>query len=80
MIREFYLKTAINNDLRLNYLMNDFERVKELFDTWKKIHVKNLQFHGEIRFFNHHECHMASIYFSSGFKDPLIVSYDGCEK
>ena len=47
MIREFYLRTAIKNDSRLNYLMNDFERVRELFDMENNIR-KKLKFHGEI--------------------------------
>ena len=77
MIRDFYLKPAIESDARLNYLRNDYNRIEELFSLKEVIRYK-LDYTGKIAFFNHHECHLASTYYSSGFKDPLLVSYDGC--
>ncbi len=77
MIREFYLKPAIVSDARLNFLRKDYNRIEELFSLKEVIKTK-LNYSGEVVFLNHHECHLASSYYSSGFKDPLLISYDGC--
>ena len=77
MIRDFYLKPALDSDARLKYLRNDYSRIEELFSLEDTVRSK-LKYSGKIEFFNHHQCHLASTFFSSGFKDPLLVSYDGC--
>ena len=77
MIRDFYLKPAVNNDARLKYLRTDYNRIEELFSIEENIRSR-LNYEGKIQFFNHHQCHLASTFYSSGFKDPLLVSYDGC--
>ena len=79
MIREFYLRPALLNDHRLNFLRNDYNRIEELFSIEENIRTK-LNYQGEVKFLNHHQCHLASTYYSSGFKDPLIISYDGCSE
>ncbi|MDA9171067.1 carbamoyl transferase [Alphaproteobacteria bacterium] len=77
MIRDFYLRPALLNDARLKFLRNDYNRIEELFSIEEKIRFK-LKYKGPVKFLNHHQCHLASTYYSSGFHDPLIVSYDGC--
>ena len=79
MIREFYLKPALDSDARLKYLRNDYSRIEELFSLEDTVRSK-LKYSGKIEFFNHHQCHLASTFFSSGFKDPLLVSYYGCDE
>ena len=77
MIRDFYLKPALKSDARLNYLRNDYGRIEELFNLEEEIRSK-LKYKGKVEFFNHHQCHLASTFYSSGLEDPLLVSYDGC--
>mgnify|MGYP000103079364 CR=1 FL=1 len=75
-IREFYLRYALTNDKRLSFLMNDLPTIQNLFDI-KNIISKKLNYNGRIECLNHHLCHLASTYYSSGFDDTLVVSYDG---
>ncbi len=77
MLNEYYLKLAIKNKSRLDFLIKDIDRVKELFNL-EDVIKKKLKFQGSIKFFKHHLCHLASSYYSSGFTNALLVSYDGC--
>lgn len=76
MIREFYLRTAIESDKRLDFLRNDLNRIQELFELEETIRDK-LSYSGRLEFVNHHLCHLSSSYYSSGFNNALVVSYDG---
>jgi len=76
MVREFYLRNALENDKRLEFLKNDLHRIKELFDIEDVIREKT-GYQGRIEFVNHHMSHLASTYYSSGYDDALVVSYDG---
>ena len=76
MIREFYLRTALESDKRLDFLRTDLNRVQELFDLEDTIR-KKLSYTGRLEFVNHHLCHLSSTYYSSGFDNALVVSYDG---
>ena len=76
IIREQYLKYALKNDNRLAFLINDLELIKNLFNS-ENIVRKELNYNGRVEFLNHHLCHLASTYYSSGFDDALVVSYDG---
>ena len=76
MIRDLYLKPAILNDKRLDFLLNDLDRIKEWMDM-SQIIRKNLNYKGKINYYRHHLCHVASAYYPSGFKDSLCLSIDG---
>ena len=76
MIRELYLKTALKNDDRLNFLLNDIHRIEEWQNMDKIIRAK-LGYKGTIKYYRHHLCHVASSYFPSGFKNALCLSIDG---
>ncbi len=43
----------------------------------KKIFRKQMGYKGRISFLNHHDCHAASVYYTSSFKDAAILSVDG---
>ena len=58
-IREAYLKTAIEDVSRIEFLINDIGRIEENFYIEKTIR-SNLGFEGLIEFYNHHKCHLAS--------------------
>jgi len=75
-IRDYYLKNAIIDDNRLKFLVNDIDRVKYLLEL-DLIIKENLNYKGEIKFIDHHLSHMASAYYTSGYGDSLVVSYDG---
>ena len=75
-LREAYLRPALDDDERLSFLIRDTEKIKVRYNTEDTIR-KHLPFCEKIRFYNHHECHLASTYFPSGFEDALVVSYDG---
>mgnify|MGYP006410904883 FL=1 len=76
MIRERYLKSALESDIRLEFLKNDLNYVKQFFNIEEDIKSK-LSYSGRVEFLEHHMCHLSSSYYSSGFNDPLVVSYDG---
>ena len=75
-IREIYLKPAIQNDSRLNFMFKDIERINRAYNMESLLRNK-LNFKGKINFYRHHLCHVASAYFPSGFKEALCVSLDG---
>ena len=75
-IKEKYIKLAINNNDRVNFLINDIERIKKLSETENFLR-KKLNFKKKIDFNEHHLCHLASTFYPSGFNKSLIISYDG---
>ena len=75
-IREKYLKLAIKDNSRVNFMIDEIERIKKLSCTEDFLR-KKLKFKKEIEFNNHHLCHLASSYYPSGFNKSLIISYDG---
>ena len=75
-IRETYLRPALDNDVRLGYLISDFDRIKEKFNVEQEIR-RCTKFNGVINFYHHHECHLASAWYPSGFDRAIVVSYDG---
>lgn len=76
LINDFYLKPALNNKERLNFLINDIDRIKKYQNLEKNIQ-EQLNTKKKIKFNDHHLCHLASAYFPSGFKKAAVVSYDG---
>ena len=75
-IREAYLRPALEDDQSLSRLVSDLERIRENFDTENEIR-RALGYAGIIRFYPHHECHLASAWYPSGYEKSLVVSYDG---
>lgn len=75
-IRELYLRPALTNDDRLRFLMEDIDNLKTQYYMDERIR-KETNYKGEIKYYRHHLCHLASSYFPSGFEDALLVSYDG---
>lgn len=75
-IRENYLKPALEHDYRLDFLINDIDRIKEFGNREKTVREK-LNFNKKIRHHLHHLCHAASCYYPSGFDKALIVTVDG---
>ena len=76
LVREHYLRPAFQDDARLDYLVDDFERIKIALGMESEIRERT-GYDGEIEFYRHHLCHAASTYFPSGYKDALIYSVDG---
>lgn len=75
-IRETYLRTALEDDARVGFLIDDIERIRQAYTMETRIR-EELSYRGDIQFYRHHLCHLASAYYPSGFKDALLVSYDG---
>lgn len=75
-INEFYLKTALNNPDRIKFLVDDAERIKMNYEM-ESITREYTGFKGNIKFYRHHLCHLASAYYPSGFRDAIILSLDG---
>jgi len=76
LIRNVFLKPAIENDERLDFLFNNMDKVIEFKNT-DQIIRKNLNYKGPINYYRHHLCHVASSYYPSGFNDALCMSIDG---
>ena len=75
-IREIYLKPALEDDNRLNFLFKDLEKINKIFN-FRSIIKDELNFNGKIKNYKHHLCHVASSYYSSGFDEALCLSIDG---
>ena len=75
-IRENYLKSALEDEKRIEFLINDIERIKQTYNIQKLIREKT-KFNGNIRYHLHHLCHLSSSYYVSGFDEALLVSHDG---
>ena len=75
-IQEAYLRSALESVERMDVLLQDIDRVFEKRNT-KEIIRKHIDYEGPIKFYRHHECHLASAYYPSGFNNALIASYDG---
>jgi carbamoyltransferase len=75
-VREMYLRPALTSDQRLAFLFDDIEKIKQSLNMPSLIREKT-GFEGEIRFYRHHLCHLASSYYPSGFENCLLTSFDG---
>ena len=74
-IKEKYLNMALKDDRYIKVLINDIESIKKALineNTIRKYFPNN-----KIKIFDHYDCHHASVYFPSGLKKSLLVSYDG---
>ncbi len=76
LIRETYLKSAMEDEARIGFLIRDIERVKQSYGLRDEIREKT-GFAGPVSYQIHHLCHLASAYYVSGFNDALVVSHDG---
>lgn len=75
-IRRTYLEAAIKNPKRVGMMIQEFDRIKEMYNVEEIIREKT-GFQGKISFFDHHLAHLASSYYPSGFKDAILLSIDG---
>ena len=75
-LREMYLRPALNNQKRLDFLFNDIEKISKIYN-YKKIIREKLNYNGKINNYRHHLCHVASAYYASGFNKALCLSIDG---
>lgn len=75
-IRSTYLETAIRDPKRVGMMIQEFDRIKEMYRTEAIIREKT-KFKGPITFFDHHLTHLASSYYPSGYQDALLLSIDG---
>ena len=75
-IRRTYLEAAIRDPKRVGMMIQEFDRIKEMFRIEDIIREKT-GFNGKISFFDHHLAHLASSYYPSGFQDAILLSIDG---
>jgi carbamoyltransferase len=75
-IREVYLRPGLVDESRIAALISDIDRIKNVFEIESLVR-ENTGFSGQINFYNHHECHLASAWYPSGFTEALVASYDG---
>ncbi len=75
-INEFYIKQCLEDPRKISLLIDGLDRIKNNFNLEKDIR-KNLNYFNKIDFLNHHNCHLASAFYPSGFKRSLILSIDG---
>ncbi|MDA9703201.1 hypothetical protein N9U70_01565, partial [Paracoccaceae bacterium] len=75
-IRKVYLEPALKDVKRIEFLLNDAERLKS-FLNFEQVVREQLKFTGNFSFHRHHLCHLATAYYPSGFDEAVLVSYDG---
>lgn len=76
IIKKFYLKQAISSNTRIEFMLNDLDRIKKLYFLEDYIR-KTLGYKKKINSYKHHLCHLSSAYYASGFKESIIFSNDG---
>jgi len=75
-IRETYLRPALTDVKRIGSLISDIDRIRENF-TIEELIREQTGFNGKVNYYHHHQCHLASTWYPSGFDEALVVSYDG---
>lgn len=75
-IRENYLKTALEDDERIGFMITDFDRIKRAYNMETLVREQT-GYEGPIKFHRHHLCHLASGYYPSGFDESLLACFDG---
>lgn len=75
-LRRTYLEPALKDYKRVGMLIQEFDRIKEIYHTEDLIREKT-GFQGKISFFDHHLAHLASSYYPSGFEEAIVLSIDG---
>jgi carbamoyltransferase len=75
-IRRTYLEAAIKDPKRVGMMIQEFERIKEMYRAEEIVREKT-GFQGKISFFDHHLAHLASSYYPSGFENAILLSLDG---
>ena len=75
-IQEAYLRRALDDPEAIGVLLQDVDRIRENFYVEETIR-KHTNFEGDINFYKHHLCHLASAWYPSGFSESLVISYDG---
>jgi carbamoyltransferase len=75
-LRRTYLEPAIRDPKRVGMMIQEFDRIVEIYRTEELIRQKT-GFPGKITFFDHHLAHLASSYYPSGFQQAIVLSIDG---
>jgi len=75
-IREAYLKPALLDDSRIDFMIADIERIKLYRGVVDEVRGL-LGYEGPMVQHRHHLCHLASTYYPSGFDESLLLSLDG---
>ena len=76
LVRETYIRPALDDDDRIAFLIHDIDQVRTHFFMEDRIRQET-GFEGPITPHQHHLCHVASAYYPSGFDEALVASYDG---
>jgi carbamoyltransferase len=77
LVREKYLRYHLENyDLCRDHLAQSAGKISEILGRQEKVRTV-LGFNGQIESFQHHQCHLASSYYQSGFSECAVVSIDG---
>jgi len=71
----FLLEHKINLNLIIERIKNRLSRKSK--NIFTSINAKYGKFLGNINFIDHHQCHLASAYYPSGFDDAVAISIDG---
>lgn len=75
-LRRTYLEPALHDYKRVGMIIQEFDRLKEIYRT-EEIIREQTGFQGKISFFDHHLTHLASSYYPSGFPQAIVLSIDG---
>ena len=75
-IQEVYLKPALSDPKKIKNIIDNGARIRERLDIESVLreHFPEIE---NISYRMHHECHLASTYFPSGFDRALVLSLDG---
>lgn len=75
-IQETYLKSALEDKNRIGFLIKDIDRIRENYELEDLIR-RETGYSGPVTFYNHHQSHLASAYYPSGYNEALLFSLDG---
>ena len=75
-ISKLYTNAILENPEKIKLYIQDIKKIHEFLSIEQLIRNKT-GFRKKIKFYDHHECHLASSFYPSDFDKSIVTSYDG---
>ena len=75
-IEKLYINAILENPKKIKLFIQDIKKIHEFLSIEQLIRTKT-GFKNKIKFYDHHECHLASTFYPSNFDKSIVTSYDG---
>lgn len=75
-IEKLYTNAILENPEKIKLFIQDIKKIHE-FSSLEQLLRNKTGFKKKIKFYDHHECHLASSFYPSDFEKSIVTSYDG---